>query len=553
MEPSAKEQLAAARPISPPSDQSQYGPPTLTKEPQKFRFFPAKILIQLLKPTTQKMKLSLILFVIVILNSILFSPPFTYFSFIFLGPIHEYFIYPIMLFIFFFLSFPPYPLFGISFGFDLFFDVAYLYLIACLLTAVIEKVNQVKQHIYSSYSTLPAPLKTVISLSQTIARFKKPLVLVGFLIVIIVIVFNILVQFRVAPGPQIPTDTYKSEVVFPHQMLSDAYIDKYQSSSIEKVSVVYYEDNNKTYLREVETGRSVEISFTGGLFYITPGNQYFFINPSLGQAALIEPNSFQIINTYLFDSVDAAHTFSGSGTAWLSNFKLWINVAIFDLADSKMYRVQSPDHVILGNVETCGDAYVSCYKVTCENSGALLNISGRDKLLPQTTPSLGVPFGIVDYSRLPCISKRATQMVLVRSSNVLLILGVDGDKAHNYVLSISSRGEHEEEIKNAVDAQKYQSVGEFNPVDYLAGYEGPSENRMRNGKKIKFSYESIGPCLDSCELNYKTLTISNRLGIPEGRINRERIFLIGARRVHADNENGEVFFISEKGIEKVKL
>ena len=57
--------------------------------------------------------------------------------------------------------------------------------------------------------------------------------------------------------------------------------------------------------------------------------------------------------------------------------------------------------------------------------------------------------------------------------------------------------------------------------------------------------EILGPCLDNCRLYYHSLKINGSLGTVKGEINREKL-----SPVYFDQEHREIYFITERGLEK---
>lgn len=348
-------------------------------------------------------------------------------------------------------------------------------------------------------------------------------------------------------------DTYRSEVIFSTKGLELKGPFSMDPTIPRDDAIVYYQKDDETHIRVVKTGRELILPLDNPVFYFaTPDKKYFFINFSRGKAYLIDQN-LRIEKAYSF----AGTTVKGRldiglyGDAWLDNHRIWfwVEKITFNLETSELLKVQSAEDIYFGKSVFCTDE--KCYKVYCKNVGPLFDLSEAEKLMINSKDG---QVGYLEESQISCLKKRAAEIVVINGGQTqggwkLLLLGIDGDKDKNFVISIATDGFYGVNIESTVERlSKFFDARKIVKSDELRNYglfQQDLVKQAKNGKNYKF--EKHGGQLF---LSTYHLSISHRTNIPlfSGSIRRRKMFLVGS-----ENEKGELFIVTEKGIEKIIL
>jgi hypothetical protein len=420
---------------------------------------------------------------------------------------------------------------------------------------------------------------TFFALFIGVIKRKRPLFqasLILFLVkalpflTIIAIVYLIFIGGGV--NTKIPTDTYKSELIFAQQDLSKAYaLYQHQLNN----AFVSYQKDTQTYLQEVSTGKETVIEVNNPLLFITPENKYLFISFKTGRAFLVDKN-LEVVRSFTFkgglevlDPGASSQIFPDEnlGSAWLDNKTLWVNEAIFDLNSSMAYKVQKSQYAYFGSIkDKCLNDTINsktkrqdaplgyrCYKIVCQSLGSLFDFSqASDPSVLNQKALFNEIIGMVTEDQFACVNQRVRQ-IYISGNSALLLSQVDGVKNSNFAFSIGFPISDNQRalIKKTFGSEKVREVRGQHLRDYLVDKDPlnvPFANKVPSGKSFKRSIEGLGLCIDTCGGYYTSLTIYDQFGEQAGKINRKRIEF-----AFPPNERNELFILTERGIEKIIL
>ena len=183
------------------------------------------------------------------------------------------------------------------------------------------------------------------------------------------------------------------------------------------------------------------------------------------------------------------------------------------------------------SVGNCSEGY-QCYPLVCKATGPLFDFS-RIPNMNSLDPGRPV-LKTIDQSELSCINRRISEVIKIDSSPVILLLGVDGDATYNFAFHWNGDNFHDPTA--FFDRRKVRSIDSYDENEFSISASEVA---------YKVEDEILGPCLDNCRLYYHSLKINGSLGTVKGEINREKL-----SPVYFDQEHREIYFITERGLEK---
>lgn len=353
----------------------------------------------------------------------------------------------------------------------------------------------------------------------------------------------------------IPIDTYKSEILLANDTISHART--FNLTAANEKAVVFYKQDLTTHLREVHTGKDVTVPFPDPLFEITPKGEYLFINFHIGKAALIN-SEIKLERLYEFtpvdiktqqDLVNISYDFA---YIWLDDHRFWVNEVIFDTEEGKIHPVVNyitKQKIYFGDCLYQDPNQELCYTVRCNKTGSLLDTSDQIRFLESEEARYTGFGGALYQSEFACVEQRVAEIFHRSQGHEVLLATVDGNKDNNLAVSVGGSSTFVQLISTYSGILKKTKLLP-SPSSTYTDLLSDKEFDKISKSGIKYARKNISAkvCDLTCSRLYSSFIIFDRNGKEIGRINRKKIEVVGE-----PNERGEVFLITEKGIEKVIL